>query len=61
MTRGPDERADFALMRELIFQDQSVSLEQFTGAEQRSGKAADFRVVQNGNLVALCEVKSSSR
>src|SRR3954468_25021137 len=58
MPQGPDEVADFELVCSLIFKNSSVSLTRFTDAEQRSGKTPDFRLIENGELVGLCEVKS---
>ena len=58
MRKGPDEAVDFELVRSLIFKNSSVSVMRFTDAEQRSGKTPDFRLIENGKLVGLVEVKS---
>lgn len=58
MIRGPDETADIALAEELLFAPRALALERFDRSEVLAGRTPDFRVLQQGELVAYCEVKS---
>jgi len=41
--------------------DRKLSTTRFSKDERRSGKTPDFRVIDDGNLAAYCEVKSIAR
>lgn len=58
MPRGPDESADLRLVHELVFEPHSLELARFDPEETKRGPTPDFRVYQDGALVAYCEVKS---
>jgi hypothetical protein len=55
---GPDEAADFALMRELIFDNPEYTLEAPPKFERLAGKTPDFRVKRGASLAGFVEVKS---
>jgi ribosomal protein L30 len=54
----PDETADIALMRKLIFDGNSIVLEPYSDAARKRGKCPDFKIIKDGKLVGFCEVKS---
>jgi hypothetical protein len=58
MTRGPDEDADVTLVERLVFHKRGLILERYSRPETMLGRTPDFRVLQNGVVKALCEVKS---
>lgn len=58
MTEGPDEAADLALVRELLFDNPAFVLEPFSDLELKSGSTPDFRVRDSGALAGFVEVKS---
>jgi hypothetical protein len=53
----PNEQPDLALVEE-YFSDRNLFVERFSDAEMQIGKTPDFRIRQDGVLVAYCEVKS---
>jgi hypothetical protein len=58
MARKPDEDADLALVERLVFSKQGLELKRYSRAETLAGRTPDFKVLQNGTIKALCEVKS---
>lgn len=52
-----NEKADLEVVEHLIVAC-GLATERFSKVKLRSGKSPDFRVLQNGKLVAYCEVKS---
>jgi hypothetical protein len=52
------EGTDLALVEELVFSHEGLTLQRFTRAETLSGRTPDFRVFKSGGLVAFLEVKS---
>jgi hypothetical protein len=57
--RGPNEESDLLLVQELIFSPRGLGMTRFSHAETVAGRTPDFRILQSGELVAYCEVKSS--
>jgi len=56
MARGPNEAPDLELAEKLLFSPHGLKLEKIE--ETIAERTPDFRVIQDGNLVAFCEVKS---
>ena len=57
MTSCIDEQPDLDLVA-IFLTDRGLSVERFTKMETQAGKTPDFRIMQDGALVAFCEVKS---
>ena len=53
---GPDEARVKSYLKNC-----ALTVERFSKAETRAGKTPDFRVFQNGEFLAYCEVKSSPK
>jgi hypothetical protein len=58
VTNVPDEAADIQLMRDLIFDANSIVLEAYDDAALKRDKTPDFKLMKDGNLVGYCELKS---
>lgn len=56
MSRGPNEVPDLELVEEILFSPYGFKLEKLE--ETIAERTPDFRVIQDGNLAAFCEVKS---
>jgi hypothetical protein len=58
MTRKPNEQADVALVKRIIFGGQGLLLEPFAREETLKNRTPDFKVFKNSKIVAFCEIKS---
>jgi hypothetical protein len=58
MTSAPNEAADIALMRDLIFDNAAYTLVRPPEAERLAGKMPDFRVMYRDTLAGFVELKS---
>lgn len=58
MTSAPNEAADIALMRDLIFDNAAYTLVPPPEAERLAGKMPDFRVMYGDTLAGFVELKS---
>jgi hypothetical protein len=58
MAHAPDEEADVALTKKLIFRPAGIELARFASAETAKGPTPDFKLVRNGTLLGYCELKS---
>jgi ribosomal protein L30 len=58
VARVENEAADAALMRELAFDVNNITLESYSDAERNKGKTPDFKLFKEANLRGFCEMKS---
>jgi len=57
MVHKADENKDLDLVS-AFFAERGLSVERFSHIDTQTGKTPDFKVIQSGEIVAFCEVKS---